>query len=437
VSPDWPPDSGPRPRVAFRAPIDALGLALAGRRRFGVTRDGFRAVRFAVGPLPRAGALRLRAIGLRAVGLRDAGLRRAGLRDTGLRDTGLRRAGLRRMAFAVFFLREADLRVAAVFLRRPGAFRAMTELYTSTVEDTAPPRLSRDRLQTGEHRLMPSDGGSNGLVATSRSAFSRVGLSSLLELYESLHAARSAAPEGELAAFDGLVVASQYRLPYGLTLSRAARGSRVLDWGCGDGHFSRFLLDAGYTVTAYSLQHEPFVLRNLPEALRRRYSYVQGDRRIPTALPFEDSSFDAALSIGVLEHVREVGGTELGSLGELRRVLRPEGFFLCCHLPNKYSLSEAAASFFGGLRKEESPRHHQFRFTSADISALCGRAGLELLELGTYGLLPRNVLRLLPAQVKDSPGVARLVNGLDDVLAGLAPVFCQNRYFVARRAGAQ
>jgi SAM-dependent methyltransferase len=269
----------------------------------------------------------------------------------------------------------------------------------------------------------------------SRAAFSRVGDPSLLEMYESLHAARSAAPEGELAAFDGLVVASQYRLPYGLTLSRAARGSRVLDWGCGDGHFSRFLLGAGYTVTAYSLQHEPFVLRNLPEALRRRYSYVQGDRRMPTALPFEDSSFDAALSIGVLEHVREEGGTELGSLSELRRVLRPEGFFLCCHLPNKYSLSEAAATLLGGLRKDPQPRHHRFRFTSADVSTLCARAGLELLDRGTYGILPRNVLRFLPARMKDSRAVARFVNGLDDVLAGLAPVFCQNRFFVARRAG--
>lgn len=142
----------------------------------------------------------------------------------------------------------------------------------------------------------------------SPAAFSRLGTPSLLELYEHLRATRSVAPEGELAAFDGLLVASQYRLPHGLTLTRAARGSRVLDWGCGDGHFTRFLLEAGYTVTAYSLQHEPFVLQNLPEALRRRYAYVQGDRRVPTALPFGNSRFDVAVSIGVLEHVREEGG---------------------------------------------------------------------------------------------------------------------------------
>ena len=67
----------------------------------------------------------------------------------------------------------------------------------------------------------------DGPPFVSPAAFSRLGTPSLLELYEHLHDARGAAPEGELAAFDGLLVASQYRLPYGLTLTRASRGSRA------------------------------------------------------------------------------------------------------------------------------------------------------------------------------------------------------------------
>ncbi|MBQ4132690.1 MAG: methyltransferase domain-containing protein [Desulfovibrionaceae bacterium] len=45
-------------------------------------------------------------------------------------------------------------------------------------------------------------------------------------------------------------------------------------------------------------------------------------------------------SIGVFEHVHETGGDQLASLKEISRVLKPEGFFLCFHLPNKYSWVE-------------------------------------------------------------------------------------------------
>jgi SAM-dependent methyltransferase len=47
-------------------------------------------------------------------------------------------------------------------------------------------------------------------------------------------------------------------------------------------------------------------------------SWVQGDG---TALPFPDRSFDRAFSFGSLEHFPDVPG----ALGELRRVLRPDG----------------------------------------------------------------------------------------------------------------
>ena len=44
-----------------------------------------------------------------------------------------------------------------------------------------------------------------------------------------------------------------------------------------------------------------------------------------TALPFPDASFDAVVSVCSLHWVNDVAGT----LGEVLRVLRPDGAFMC------------------------------------------------------------------------------------------------------------
>jgi SAM-dependent methyltransferase len=241
-----------------------------------------------------------------------------------------------------------------------------------------------------------------------------------------LRGARAVAPAAELRQFASVLSAHQYRLPWALTESLLAKESDVLDWGCGDGHFSYFLLRAGHRVTSYSLQHPPFVLQRLSAELSARSRYVQGRLEEPTRLPFEDEAFDAVASVGVLEHVRETGGTEAGSLAEIRRVLRPGGLFLCFHLPNRFSWIEALAGAVGR-------GHHEHRYSGAEVAALIERAGLEIVERGLYAFLPRNGLSRLPGFVSDSTGFARVLNRIDDALAGPGATICQNRYVVARR----
>jgi SAM-dependent methyltransferase len=112
------------------------------------------------------------------------------------------------------------------------------------------------------------------------------------------------------------------------------------------------------------------------------YDYRRGAD--PVGLPFEDRSFDAVLSIGVLEHVRETGGDEIASLREIRRILRPGGFFICVHLPNRFSWIEFLARALGRSS-------HRFSYTRTDILRLSGNAGLRVIEIGRYGALPRNL----------------------------------------------
>jgi SAM-dependent methyltransferase len=158
-----------------------------------------------------------------------------------------------------------------------------------------------------------------------------------------------------------------------------------------------------------------------------RCRFVQGDAAEPTALPFGDASFDAVVSVGVLEHVRESGGTELGSLREIARILRPGGVFICYHLPNEYSLIELLARLVPGKP------HHRYKFTRSDIRRLTSAAELELLETRRYGFLPRNFWRHLPRTVRNSEAVGALWDGLDAALGLVLSPLCQNHLFVARR----
>ena len=227
----------------------------------------------------------------------------------------------------------------------------------------------------------------------------------------------------DLLQFRSLVTAHQYRTLAALTDRWIPTPSDVLDWGCGNGHFSFQLLRSGHRVTGYSF--EDFLLR---KHLSGSYRFAQGDPADPATLPFDDASFDAVVSVGVLEHVRETGGTEHASLQEIERVLRPGGRFICYHLPNRFSWIEAMNRAVPGQHR------HEFRYTRAGIEEMCRSAGLEPSEVGRYGALPRNLWHAAPARLRASRMVANAWDALDRGLGVVLSPVCQNYYFVAGKA---
>ncbi len=117
-----------------------------------------------------------------------------------------------------------------------------------------------------------------------------------------------------------LVTKGQYRQAYAVTQRYMDGASEVLDWGCGNGHFSSFLLEQGANVTGYSYDPAPaFVKGHL------RFRFEPGVVGDPCTLPFADGSFDAVFSIGVLEHVHEFQGDQRRSVSEVMRILKPGG----------------------------------------------------------------------------------------------------------------
>ncbi|MBE9141370.1 class I SAM-dependent methyltransferase [Nodosilinea sp. LEGE 07088] len=224
------------------------------------------------------------------------------------------------------------------------------------------------------------------------------------------------------AQFTSLVGANQYRRLYRLCDRYLRPGGRVLDWGCGNGHFSYYLVHKGYQACGFAF--ETFAL--LPELMAQGFGFQQGSLEEPVRLPYADGQFDAVVSVGVLEHVREGQGDELSSLREIYRILKPQGRFLCYHLPNRYSWIEWLST------RLPNKYHHQYRYTRPDIEALCAQAQLTLLEVKRYGWLPRNIVGQWPV-VGHQPLVATAWDNCDRVLGTVLPQLCQNYCFVAQK----
>jgi SAM-dependent methyltransferase len=98
---------------------------------------------------------------------------------------------------------------------------------------------------------------------------------------------------------------------------------RILDAGCGNGRYSKFLLreaDADAVLTAFDLSPR-MLLRARARLANPRVSHVVADL---TRLPYGNESFDAIVCGWVLEHLPD----PRPGLSELSRVLKPGGKLL-------------------------------------------------------------------------------------------------------------
>lgn len=229
-----------------------------------------------------------------------------------------------------------------------------------------------------------------------------------------------------LENFSNRATAAQYERIYDTILREVPKGAKVLDWGCGNGHLSYFLLRNGYQVSAIGM--EVFSETELfNQRFPGQFAYYQAGEDDPIGLPYADNEFDATFSMGVLEHVRETGGDEVGSLKEHYRILKPGGKFLCFHFPNRLSYIEGAAKFFA------KKHHHQFKYDRGIIQAMLDQAKLKLVSMHRYGMLPRNELKRLPKSISNSVGFVKAYNAVDGLLGAVLGIVAQNYMFVAKK----
>lgn len=103
-------------------------------------------------------------------------------------------------------------------------------------------------------------------------------------------------------------------------LGERSLGSRVLDFGCGVGRLSNAL--AAHADRVVGVDIASTMVARARELNRHpdRVEFVHYDGRL---LPFEDASFDGALSLIVLQHARP--WVQIGALLELLRVVKTGG----------------------------------------------------------------------------------------------------------------
>lgn len=123
---------------------------------------------------------------------------------------------------------------------------------------------------------------------------------------------------------------------------------RVLDWGGGPGFFSYLLQSVGMEATYYDFRADCLSYAYVLGLLHGPIRYAED----PIMLPFADGSFDAVVSLGVLEHVAE----HTVSLREINRVLSVNGNLFIYHFPNRFGYIETVARRFGGVMDRQASK---------------------------------------------------------------------------------
>ncbi|HKR60961.1 MAG TPA: class I SAM-dependent methyltransferase [Pyrinomonadaceae bacterium] len=185
----------------------------------------------------------------------------------------------------------------------------------------------------------------------------------------------------------------------------------ILDVGCGTGANLDMLQRFG--------EVEGVDISDAALAFCRQRGYTNVRRGAAQLLPYEDNTFDVITALDVVEHLDD----DIGSLREMRRVLKPNGRAL---------LFVPAFKFLWGVQDDVS--NHRRRYTLSQLKAAASEAGFEI-ERASYAnisffvpiLLVRTFMRVAHLRPPTELGInIPAFNGL------LGSIFGAERFWLQR-----
>lgn len=156
-----------------------------------------------------------------------------------------------------------------------------------------------------------------------------------------------------------------------------SKTGNILEAGCGTGRWVFYLRDLGYHITGIDLA---------ADALRIAHEYdaqapIHSDDILHTKYP--DGSFNAVISLGVVEHFEE--GPQ-AAFREAYRLLSNDGYFLVT-VPlqnfNRRAITNSMKEFKRWMNRRKGVRYlfEEYRYTRKEFSELLRQANFEIVEM--------------------------------------------------------
>lgn len=167
-----------------------------------------------------------------------------------------------------------------------------------------------------------------------------------------------------------------------------SKGKKLLEVGCGTGHWSRFFSEQGFDVTGVDISERMINIargKNIPNS---SFQIADGHR-----LPFKNGVFDVTAAITTLEFIRDTEGV----LREMVRCTRKPGGQLLIGV-----LNELARLNRNRKQRPESPYAKAQLFSPGQLKQLLEPFGR--LAMVTAGFVPNQKLFLPLAPLFDAIG---------------------------------
>ncbi len=148
--------------------------------------------------------------------------------------------------------------------------------------------------------------------------------------------------------------------------NKAQNGDVVLDLGCGNGRFFKYLTHTNYTGLDIS--------EKMIEEAKKRFPNVKFICGNAISLPFPDNFFDKVYSIALLHHIPTEKYRKI-VLNEINRVLKPGGFVFIT-VWHKQGISGSIQSNFAGRNR------YYYMFKKEELSSIFNDCGFVDIEEG-------------------------------------------------------